>query len=111
MANDPSPEMSAAPLEVRRVPAAVLTVQDDLWTWHFTIRVPHPGFEGGVYHGRINVRALQRHFAPAHAELSLVVCYGLFAVQSLRRSSCRTSIPSDRVRRISGTLSLTPQPT
>jgi len=36
-----------------------LTVQDDLWTWHFTIRVPHPGFEGGIYHGRINVREAQ----------------------------------------------------
>ena len=39
-------------------PRALTRAQDDLWTWHFTIRVPHPGFEGGIYHGRINVRVL-----------------------------------------------------
>ncbi|KAM0700545.1 hypothetical protein Q7P35_012266 [Cladosporium inversicolor] len=43
LANSPSPDYHAAPLET------------DLFEWHFTIRgAPSPSpFEGGIYHGRI----------------------------------------------------------
>ncbi|EGU12514.1 non-canonical ubiquitin conjugating enzyme [Rhodotorula toruloides ATCC 204091] len=41
--NDDCPDFAAAPLE------------DDLFSWHFTIRGPGGDYEGGVYHGKMIV--------------------------------------------------------
>jgi len=65
IANDPSPELTAAPLE------------DDLFQWHFTIRVPHSEFDGGIYHGRI---LLPAEYPLRPPEVLLMTPNGRFAL-------------------------------
>jgi len=60
LAFDPSDQYCAAPLE------------NDMFEWHFTIRgAEETDFEGGIYHGRILVRAIYYYIRYPPRRISL----------------------------------------